>query len=261
MLKMLPPKKSSRQLTEERLENLWSTAPEEFDSRRNCREKDRLERTWEIIQKIPQLQTKIVIDAGCGNGEIARRLKNLGATVHALDCSAIPLKNLQNDDIKCIHDCLPRTRLEDSFYDLVICTDVIAYLPPQEHRLMMLELSRVVKKAGYIVCSSPLDIYSEDTLTIFDSLFKTEFVIHERILSYHSLHIRIRDFLEAPARVAKQKTSRFWRAIAIMLTPLTYIFRHNIRVLTACETLSKIFKDEDGVSHVICLGTRKPLVY
>lgn len=222
MLKMYRPQKT----------DLWSTAPEDFDPTRNSREIERIERTWELIKKIPELEKKVIIDVGCGTGEIARRLKKLGATVHALEASQIPLRDLEKEGITTICESLPKTKLREGHYDLVICTDVIAYLPSNEHRLLMLELSRIVKKEGYVICSTPLDIYSEDALEIFESLLRTEFVIEEMVLSYHALHIRIKG---------------------------TRLFRYNRRLLLFCEQLTKFFKQESGVSHAICLGKRKPL--
>jgi 2-polyprenyl-3-methyl-5-hydroxy-6-metoxy-1,4-benzoquinol methylase len=242
MLKVIRQEKTPRQLTEERLENLWSQSPEMFDPSRNCREIERIERTWNLIRKIPHLEQKVVIDVGCGKGLIAKRLKNLGATVHVLDGSLIPLNNLQNEGITTIHDYLPKTKLKEGYYDIVICTDVIALLPPQEHRLLMLELSRIVKKEGFVVCSTGLDIHSEDALEIFQALLQTEFDIDECLLSYHALHIKIRNILKT-----------------LLLTPLSYLWRHNRRMLVLCEKLTKALNEDSGVSHAICIGKRRAL--
>jgi 2-polyprenyl-3-methyl-5-hydroxy-6-metoxy-1,4-benzoquinol methylase len=229
MLKILPPKKTARQLAEERLDLLWSQSPKQFDYSRNCREIERIERTWDLIQKIPDLNQKVIVDVGCGTGEIAKRLKKLGATVHALDGSQIPLPHLEKEGITAIHDYLPKTKLNDNFYDLVICTDVIGYLPPQEHRLLMLELSRIVKKEGYVICSTGLDIYTEDPLEIFESLLQTEFVVEEWRYSHHAWHIRMN------------------------------LWRNNRRFLLWCEKMTKMFQEESGISHAICLAKRKTL--
>lgn len=233
MLKMLQPKKTSRQIIEEHLEQLWRTDPKQFDAGRNCREKERIERTLKLV---PQPENKMIVDAGCGNGEIALYLQNLGATVHALDCSSVPLSHLQNTSIKTFQDCLPKTILNDAFYDIVVCTDVLAYLPPQEHRLLMWELSRIVKKDGYIICSTPLDIDSENPLAIFEALFQTEFEIVESIYSYHAWQIKIRNALK-------------YLGIPFL--------KNNRTFLLAMEHMTKFFKGEKGMSHVICLGKRK----
>jgi 2-polyprenyl-3-methyl-5-hydroxy-6-metoxy-1,4-benzoquinol methylase len=257
MLKILPPKKTSRQMMEEWIHKIWSEHPDLFNPHRNCRELDRIDKTWDLIRQIPSLSEKKVIDIGCGTGELALRLKNAGAIVHVLEGSRLPLEKFSNQQIQTFQDCLPKTRLEDDFYDIVICTDVLAYLPPQDHRLLMLELSRIVKKDGYVICSTALDIHSEEPIEIFQSLLNTEFIIENTILSYHSMHIKIRDILEAPRRLIQNRICS--KALVFVLNPLAQLFRYNRKLLLGCETINKIFNSDAGISHAICICKRKPL--
>ena len=140
--------------------------------------------------------------------EIFKKLHQAGAQVLYVEAAAnaikyVELRGLSKLGISVKQAALPKTQLPDDAYDLVICLDVIADLPPEDFRLAVAELSRIVKSSGYVLCSTPIDIDSEDALERFSGLISTEFKIHEWKLSYHSLYLRLLDFLKAPKRFYK----------------------------------------------------------
>ena len=218
------PKLSARELRQLKLEEQWSPFADSLI------ENIRLARTKALILKHLDLKGRLVADLGCGSGELSRFVRDQGAEVHAVDLSRPALKQLEGQSrIKTFADFIPRTTLEDYSYDLVICTDVIADLPEGDYRLLMNEMSRLVKNDGFVICSTEIDVESDESLPLFNHLANTEFVISEWVVSHHRLFRKL-PFL---------KESNTWIRVA--------------------ESISRNFYQEAGISHAIFIGTRKPL--
>lgn len=274
-----------------RLERLWLQDPRQFDPLRNCMEHERLERTMEIISHFLILSGKLAADLGCAAGVLARRIRDKGATLHAVDISSIALKYFREsplDSIELFEEYVPHTSLRDSAYDLVVCTELIGYLHPNEYRMLFSELSRIVKPDGYIVCSTAVDINTDDAVQKFANLAETEFVIDQWIFSYHRLYIRIKDFFEAPMRFMKASRDHqfrlqslegrrsldrwwfhfnsskvmgiFWGGIQILFKPFVNILKSNRGLLLKLEKGCRFIWSDSGISHVILIGKRKPII-
>ena len=195
-------KAQSREL-QAKFERLWLTDPERFNPLRNCIERERLERTWELLTEYLDLANKQAVDLGCAAGVFSRRLRDHGALVEAVDIAENALKFFEKSGsggIKLKRDAMPDTSLPDHQYDVIICTELIAELPKEEHRLFFAELSRLIKSDGHLICSSAIDIDSEGGVDKLIELAQTEFDILEERASYHSLYIRLKRFFEAPSQ-------------------------------------------------------------
>lgn len=101
-----------------------------------------------VIGLVEDLDKAIkIVDLGCGRGEIITKLKELG------------FKNVEGWDIKKNFKDAKITNLnkdfecEDSYFDLVICTNAIGHLENKFHFLR--EVSRVLKPDGTFILSSP----------------------------------------------------------------------------------------------------------
>jgi 2-polyprenyl-3-methyl-5-hydroxy-6-metoxy-1,4-benzoquinol methylase len=274
-------------------DQLWTNYPEQFDPTRNSMEKERIERTWFLIQKYHVPHCKAV-DLGCGTGPFSLRLQTEGAHVTAVDISPIPLNILKHKSdmeggtpIETLQACLPHTILNDNSYDLVICTDVIAFLERKQHRLLLSELCRLLKPEGRVICSTPLDIRTENPLEDFAALIETEFTPDGWILSSHFLYIKLQRLLDAPSSYWKSYCSptylaeqlahrtkwrgRFyrlntfvfpaviWRAVSCLLIPINHLLHQRKWTLIFLEKISKFFWGERAVSHAIFVGHRKPI--
>ena len=134
--------------------------------------------------------------------------------------------------------CLPHTTLQEEHYDLVISTDAIAYLQQDDFRLYFSELARLVKPQGSLICSTPIDIHSEDALERFIHLAETEFEIEKWVFSYHAYFIRL---------------------TRLLASPLSRFVRQSRWLLLLLEKVCRLFSAENGISHVILLGRRRPL--
>jgi len=274
-----------------KFERLWLLDPEQFNPLRNSMERERLNRTFALIKEISDPSGQQIADLGCGPGVLSVRLRDAGADkVTALDISSQALKLLKEKDaqrIETVQDYLPMTSLNDNTYDLVIATDVIAYLPPQDYRLFFSELSRLVKSEGYVVCSTSLDLNSEDALERFAALAETEFKIEKWRFSYHNLYIRLLNFLEMPAKCVRASRSKeyrqkelsqrhslnqwffkwnstpipafFWSGIQFIIKPIAEFLKQNQKVLIFLEKVSYSIWNSNRISHAIFIGKRKPL--
>lgn len=269
-------------------ERLWLKEERQFDPDRNCMERLRIERTVNLIDKRCVLKDLLVVDLGVGFGEISKNLRDKGAKIDAVDIAKNPLDLLAKErDIRKIQDYVPFTHLEDNHYDLVLSTELIALLPRDEYRLFFSELSRLVKNNGKVVCSTLIDIYSEDAIQQFASFAETEFIIEEWVLSYHYLWTKFLHFFETPGRYIRafhdqryrkeqlsKKTalrqtfyrfnssysaSFFWKAMQWVFHPIVNFLKENKSFLLFLESVSKFIWQEQGISHAIFFGKKRPL--
>ena len=172
----LKPQASRINQAEAYFERKWLIDAESMMPNGSIREMNRIERSWEAILEIfgNDLSSLQVVDIGCGSGELVKRLHKAGARVLAVDIALNALKHLPSG-IPQKQDALPDTRLFDDFYDLVICTDVIADLAVPQHRLCMSELYRLLKPDAWVMISTSLDSEGEGALESFIDLISTEF--------------------------------------------------------------------------------------
>lgn len=285
-------RKSNRLEKQAYFDRLWLVDPEPMNPLRNCMERVRLERTMQLIKEHIDVKGKSVVDLGCGEGEMSRRLRDAGASVDAVDISGNALKKLKEsgmENIQAIQDYAPMTALRDDSYDIVLCTELIGDVPQEEHRMLISELARIVKKDGYVVCSTSLDINSEDALQMFGSLIETEFVVKKWLFSYFLCQIRLKDFFEAPSRFARgaedqefrlrEVNERFgfsrwwfrlnstkglgvlWQLMQYPCRPFVYLFKQNPGVMRLLERFCHFLWNESGITNAICIAQRRPLFY
>jgi 2-polyprenyl-3-methyl-5-hydroxy-6-metoxy-1,4-benzoquinol methylase len=191
----VPSRTLRQQETRARLEREWLIDPKQGDLDRSVTDQQRIDRILEMVNHCSgnELSNKLIIDLGCGSGALARRLRQAGANVHAVDGSENALKEFRKrgcDGIDIRVEVLPETSLPDKTYDIVVCADVVAELDVRDHRLLMSELARIVKPDGWVVCATPVDVHSEDAVQRFKSLFATEFDLLGGSYSYHRLALR-----------------------------------------------------------------------
>lgn len=281
-----------RQEIEATMERLWLNDPEQFNPERNAVQRKRLSSTLEAIKRHLPLNGKRCTDLGCGSGKLTCLLRDEGAKIDALDIASKALTLLKINDmqnITAIQDCLPSTRLDDNAYDLVVCTETIAYLQPKEYRLLMAELSRLVTKDGIAACSTSIDFNSENALERFAVLAETEFEIEEWILRYDLLWIKFCHFFEAPTLYIKAEREEFerkkelekrkslnklwfkmnsakplvffWKLINPLSKRIAFSMRQSDGLVNFLEKITKLIWDESGISHALFIGKRRPMAF
>lgn len=270
------------------LDRLWLTNPEQFNPLLNSLGRERIKRTCKLINEIAKEPFITAADIGTGTGYFAEHLATLGLNVHAVELSSIPFKNLENKNlpkIQVFQDYIPHTTLEGDAYDLVLGTDVIAYLEKIEYRLFFAELARIVNREGFVIVSTPLDIYSEDALQNFVSLVESEFNVEHYIFSYHSYFIRLCQFFEAPAIFVKASQnfgfyetelakrfsinqylfkfntakipSFFWNCVSFFTNPILNRLKNSEFIMLKLEKLCRFISNETGISHAIFACKRR----
>lgn len=290
------PKKSGSTLQQRRqeaqamYERLWKVNPELFDPMKDCVGRERIRKTLKLLKEHIDLSGKKAADLGFGQGVLTKEYASAGASVDAVDIATQPINNLKKQELKgvrALQDYVPHTKLSDSTYDLVAATELIADLFPQEYRLFFSELGRLIKKDGIVLCSTPLDIYSEDALDRFMTLANTELEIFAWTLSRNYLWIKLNDVLNAPDTFGNAVSNNnfrlselnqrqginlvwfqinsfplighIWKVISFITNPIKWLVDQQRWLMVALEHISEFFWSDRSVSHVIFLARRRPL--
>lgn len=96
---------------------------------------------------------KIILDVGCGDGKLLEMIKNAKICV-GLDISKSQFwKNSPNLQFIC-GDCrfLP---FKDRTFDIVVSTELIEHLHPEDAKIMLREINRILKDGGILVLTTP----------------------------------------------------------------------------------------------------------
>lgn len=246
-------------------------------------------RTWNLLTRFVDPKTIYAADIGTGQGTLTRRLKAAGAAVLAIDTSENALQLLKKKDpgIDILQGTMPLIPISDRTFDVVLCTDVIAELSPKDYRLFFSELSRLVKPAGYVLCSTPIDYTTEGGAERFIDLAQSEFLILSCMHSYHALYLRIKRCFEAPGNYVKARkdihlrnnesnkrngfrkylykvlTSNLffplWRALQCITDPVASFIRRSPKILSVTEKICRKLSGESGISHAMFLAKIRPL--
>jgi ubiquinone/menaquinone biosynthesis C-methylase UbiE len=247
-----------------RADRQWLLHPEVFNPDYSVIERERVHRTWKLIKPLLEEPEQVVADLGLGWGTLARKIRERGASVDAVDVSENALKNFRAQgpcDIRLSCEALPHTSLPDDHYDIVVCADVIADLEGHDQRLLVSELYRLLKPTGHLVCSTPLDYTTDGALERFSELLETEFEIIEWDVSHHAYSLRFMHLLEGPHRRLENR-SRFhwlWRSLDTICYPLASFARRSRPLTFMLEGLCRGISPDQGVTHAICVAKRKTL--
>lgn len=281
---------SRRKEAEAKYERIWLIDPHAFDSEKNAIGRERVKRIGNLIEKCGDWKGKKVLDLGAGKGVFSIKLSQWGAEVDALDISKNALNLLKKSNlqqINLIHDALPNTLLKDESYDLILCTDVLALMDPEDYRLSISELNRLLKKEGDLICSTDLDFRTEGSLDRFVALIETEFTIQDMVLSYQALYIQLLNLLKTPSAFYQSwqnsqfKKDRlkerfwlwqwwwklnstfplaiFWKGVSLLIIPFLSLWENNTFILGVLEKLCRFFWPESGINHVIVEAKKRPL--
>lgn len=283
---------SSKIELQAKFERMWLIDSDQFNPLRNCMERERINRSWRLLTENIDPKEKKAVDIGCGSGMLSKKIRDARAEeILAVDIAENALKFLRETDgtgIKTKQDTMPMTSLPDNAYDIVVCTDLIAFLPAQDQRLFFSELARIVKPEGYVLCSSPIDFRTEEGSQKLIELAQTELKITSIKPSYHTLYLMVRKILHVPSlltkawennQLRKQELAQrkglnyiwfwinttfllvwFWYGVKPITNWIDSYLKNSRSALLTLEKISRFLWDEDGISHLIFIGKRRPLV-
>lgn len=287
-LKLVEPQ-SQKQLYAESVRQACEKTPfEKLDPDRTAIDRERIRRTLALLAQHSDPKSLRIADLGCGVGKIALALGEKGAQVIAVDAMNSLLQQCV-PQIICKQAYIPYLPFTDESFDGIVFTDVIASIESHLHRLTLSELARLADRDGWLLISTPLDLYSLDADVLFLQLVETEFEVIDTVSSYHRLHFHLCRWIEAPARFTRAGRStayrqaqmqkrkglaRLWFALnsqrliapawqpfAWLLTGPCKFVKNSRRMLLLAERLSEMLWGSTALTHMIVLARKKKMVY
>jgi len=106
-----------------------------------------------IIDSLPNLKRKNILDFGCGNGKDIKRYEKIGAkNIYGIDTSEFMVseakKNVKSSDNIFVAD-IQKTQFKNNYFNVVVGRFSFHYL--NEFDLAFKEVSRILKKGGILI--------------------------------------------------------------------------------------------------------------
>lgn len=123
-----------------------------------------------IVKEADIKKGDVVLDAGCGTGNLSMKLKKAGAKVFGVDYCVEALNIYYQKDPKAemlVHDLTKPLPFFNNYFDALVCNNVLYALNKKMRQYIIDEFYRVIKPGGKIVVSNvhkdfrSLSVYSE----------------------------------------------------------------------------------------------------
>ena len=167
--------------------------PEDMGHFRRNLEKRRLHG---IATLVPRSGVMNVLDAGAGSGWLSEILSERGFSVHAVDLgldsirrASFRISGKKRNVLFTLGD-MYRLPYRDGFFDAVIASETIEHLENPDEAFR--EFSRVLRRGGYLIVSTPYREKIEQTLCIHCNR-KTPVNAHLHSFDEHSMEQLLRD--------------------------------------------------------------------
>ena len=109
-----------------------------------------------LLPYIDYFENRVVLDYGCGYGNSSNILSNHAKYVYAVDASNIAIESAKEkykhkEKIEFFHHSSPYIWLDDDTIDAVYSIDVVEHLHPDDFKIHLDEIYRVLTKGGVYV--------------------------------------------------------------------------------------------------------------
>lgn len=112
---------------------------------------------WRSVKKLPVKKFEKVLDAGCGNGQYARKMARRFPWIQVIGVDVKPqdFKGSNLSNLSFVQTDLQGSKDQDT-YDFIYCIDVLEHIP--RNKEVMLNFFRALKKEGYFYLHVPYDV-------------------------------------------------------------------------------------------------------
>ena len=109
-----------------------------------------------LLPYIDYFENRVVLDYGCGYGNSSSTLGNYAKYVYAVDASKIAIEKAKEkykskENIEFLHHSSPYISLENDSIDAVYSIDVVEHLHPEDFKIHLNEIYRILKSGGVYV--------------------------------------------------------------------------------------------------------------
>lgn len=111
-----------------------------------------------IVKELDVKRGDLILDAGCGTGNLGIKLKKRGVKVIGIDYCIEALDIYKQKDPKAelmVHDLNLPLPFPDNYFDKIVSNNVIYSLSRDKIPLVIKEFKRVLKKSGFLVITNP----------------------------------------------------------------------------------------------------------
>lgn len=117
----------------------------------------------ELSERLKLTKNDSLLEVGCGNGLLLKRLKNQAKYVFGVDLSIEMLKQIKDPQIKTVQAEASNLPFENCVFDKIVSHSIFHYFPNLKYaENSVLEMVRVCKPGGRIVISDILNGYLKE---------------------------------------------------------------------------------------------------
>jgi methionine biosynthesis protein MetW len=119
-----------------------------------------LNRLDNIVKFMPKQSGLKVLDAGCGEGHLLKKLynKNKDNSYHGIDLTqeALDMATARCPDMSFIRADLSKIDFDDDTFDFIACTETLEHV--DDYQDVLAEFKRVLKPGGVLVITFPNEV-------------------------------------------------------------------------------------------------------